>query len=60
MASTAVHSDSDDDMDAFMDKFKTQRYKKGFNEETWEEVTISVLYCISVSRHYLIFRVVFS
>ncbi|KAF7202677.1 tetratricopeptide repeat protein 4 isoform X2 [Nothobranchius furzeri] len=37
MASTAVQSDSDDGMDEFMDKFKTQRYKKGFNEDTWEE-----------------------
>lgn len=29
----------DDDyyMDAFMDKFKTQKYKGAFNEETWEE-----------------------
>lgn len=37
MASSAVHSDSDDGMDEFMDKFKTQRYKNGFNEDTWEE-----------------------
>uniref|UniRef100_A0A1A7XCB6 Tetratricopeptide repeat domain 4 n=1 Tax=Iconisemion striatum TaxID=60296 RepID=A0A1A7XCB6_9TELE len=37
MASTAVQSDSDDGMDEFMDKFKTQRYKKGFNENNWEE-----------------------
>ncbi|XP_041912672.1 tetratricopeptide repeat protein 4 [Alosa sapidissima] len=29
--------DSDDGMDAFMDKFKTQKYKNGFNESTWEE-----------------------
>eukprot|EP00064_Thunnus_orientalis_P003237 superscaffoldBa00000256_g3246 len=29
--------DSDDGMDEFMDKFKTQRYKNGFNEDTWEE-----------------------
>lgn len=30
--------DSDDDvMDAFMDKFKTEKYKNAFNEETWEE-----------------------
>lgn len=37
MAST-VHSDSDDGMDAFMDKFKTQRYKNAFSENDWEEV----------------------
>uniref|UniRef100_A0AAX7TUH3 Tetratricopeptide repeat domain 4 n=1 Tax=Astatotilapia calliptera TaxID=8154 RepID=A0AAX7TUH3_ASTCA len=36
MAST-VHSDSDDGMDAFMDKFKTQRYKNAFSENDWEE-----------------------
>lgn len=30
--------DSDDDfMDAFMDKFKTEKYENAFNEETWEE-----------------------
>lgn len=34
----AVQDESDDDMDLFMDKFKTQRYKRGFNEDTWEEV----------------------
>ncbi|XP_029355506.1 tetratricopeptide repeat protein 4 isoform X1 [Echeneis naucrates] len=37
MASPAAHSDSDDGMDALMDKFKTQRYKQGFNEGSWEE-----------------------
>lgn len=37
MSSPAVQHDSDDDMDLFMDKFKTQRYKNGFNEDTWEE-----------------------
>lgn len=37
MASEVQH-DSEDDMDAFMDKFKTQRYKRGFNEDNWEEV----------------------
>lgn len=40
MASSAVHSDSDDGMDELMDKFKTQRYKNGFSEDNWEEVTI--------------------
>ncbi|XP_034035461.1 tetratricopeptide repeat protein 4 isoform X2 [Thalassophryne amazonica] len=29
--------DSDDGMDEFYDKFKTQRYRKGFNENNWEE-----------------------
>lgn len=30
--------DSDEDfMDAFMDKFKTEKYDNAFNEETWEE-----------------------
>lgn len=40
MAST-VHSDSDDGMDAFMDKFKTQRYKNAFSENGWEEVRLA-------------------
>lgn len=29
--------DSDDGMDEFMDKFKTQKYKNAFNEKNWEE-----------------------
>ncbi|XP_013862845.1 tetratricopeptide repeat protein 4 [Austrofundulus limnaeus] len=37
MASTEVQSDSDDGMDEFMDKFKTQRYKNAFTEKNWEE-----------------------
>ncbi|XP_028301163.1 tetratricopeptide repeat protein 4 [Gouania willdenowi] len=37
MASTAVHSDSDDGMDDFMDKFKTQRYRNALSENNWEE-----------------------
>lgn len=37
MSSPAVQDESDDDMDLFMDKFKTQRYKRGFNEDSWEE-----------------------
>ncbi|XP_069009283.1 tetratricopeptide repeat protein 4 [Embiotoca jacksoni] len=37
MASQPVHSDSDDGMDEFMDRFTTQRYKKGFSETNWEE-----------------------
>lgn len=40
MAST-VHSDSDDGMDEFMDKFKSQRYKNAFSENNWQEVTLS-------------------
>ncbi|XP_034737013.1 tetratricopeptide repeat protein 4 [Etheostoma cragini] len=37
MASSEVQHDSDDGMDEFMDKFKTQRYKRGFSENNWEE-----------------------
>ncbi|KAM9848505.1 tetratricopeptide repeat protein 4 [Aulostomus maculatus] len=37
MASSAVEHDSDDGMDEFMDKFKSQRYKNGFSENNWEE-----------------------
>ncbi|KAJ8278984.1 hypothetical protein COCON_G00060500 [Conger conger] len=36
MASQA-QDDSDDGMDAFMDKFTKQKYKDGFNENNWEE-----------------------
>lgn len=39
MASPAVHDDSDDGMDEFYDKFKTQRYKNAFNENNWEQVS---------------------
>ena len=38
MASSEAQYDSDDGMDAFMDKFKTQRYKNAFSENNWEEV----------------------
>lgn len=38
MASTGLQHESDDDMDEFMEKFKTMKYKNGFNEDTWEEV----------------------
>lgn len=34
---SSVHSDSDDGMDEFMDKFKTQRYKNAFSENNWQE-----------------------
>lgn len=33
--------DSDEGMDALMDKFKTERYKNGFSENTWEEVRLT-------------------
>ncbi|KAJ8376389.1 hypothetical protein SKAU_G00069690 [Synaphobranchus kaupii] len=36
MASQA-QDDSDDGMDAFMDKFTKEKYKGGFNEDNWEE-----------------------
>lgn len=41
MASSTVQSDSDDGMDEFMDKFKTQRYKNAFSVDNWEEVTLT-------------------
>ena len=41
MASTEVQNDSDDGMDEFMDKFKTQRYKNAFSEKNWEEVKLA-------------------
>ncbi|XP_029002424.1 tetratricopeptide repeat protein 4 [Betta splendens] len=37
MASSALQDDSDDGMDEFMDKFKTERYKNAFSENNWEE-----------------------
>lgn len=37
----SVDNDSDDGMDEFMDKFKTQRYKNAFTENTWEEVMLT-------------------
>ncbi|XP_070688509.1 tetratricopeptide repeat protein 4 [Pempheris klunzingeri] len=37
MASSGAQYDSDDGMDEFMDKFKTQRYKNAFAEKGWEE-----------------------
>ncbi|XP_044055419.1 tetratricopeptide repeat protein 4 [Siniperca chuatsi] len=37
MASSAEKCDSDDGMDEFMDKFKSQRYKNAFSENSWEE-----------------------
>lgn len=38
MASREEQYDSDDGMDALMDKFKTQKYKNAFTEDNWEEV----------------------
>lgn len=38
MAAPAQGEDSDDAMDEFMEKFKTQKYKNAFNESNWEEV----------------------
>uniref|UniRef100_W5KS90 Tetratricopeptide repeat domain 4 n=1 Tax=Astyanax mexicanus TaxID=7994 RepID=W5KS90_ASTMX len=32
-----AQSDSDDGMDEFMEKFKTQKYKNALNESNWEE-----------------------
>uniref|UniRef100_A0A8C1C9H0 Tetratricopeptide repeat domain 4 n=1 Tax=Cyprinus carpio carpio TaxID=630221 RepID=A0A8C1C9H0_CYPCA len=37
MAALAQDEDSDDTMDEFMEKFKTQKYKNAFNESNWEE-----------------------
>ncbi|XP_071761398.2 tetratricopeptide repeat protein 4 [Centroberyx gerrardi] len=37
MASSALQDDSDDGMDEFMDKFKTQKYENAFSESNWEK-----------------------
>ncbi|XP_051563159.1 tetratricopeptide repeat protein 4 [Myxocyprinus asiaticus] len=37
MATPAHGEDSDDGMDEFMEKFKTQKYKNAFSESNWEE-----------------------
>ncbi|XP_019953904.2 tetratricopeptide repeat protein 4 [Paralichthys olivaceus] len=37
MASSAQQHESDDDMDEFMDKFKTLEYKNAFSKDNWEE-----------------------
>ena len=42
MASSAKQCESDDDMDEFMDKFKTMDYKNAFSKDNWEEVTLPV------------------
>lgn len=43
MAAPAQGEDSDDAMDEFMEKFKTQKYKNAFNESNWEEVSTVIL-----------------
>lgn len=43
MASTEGQYESDDGMDEFMDKFKTQRYKNAFTENNWEDVSSCLL-----------------
>lgn len=37
MAAPTQGEDSDDGMDEFMEKFKTQKYHNAFNESNWEE-----------------------
>lgn len=37
MASSAMDDDSDDEMDQFMEQFKTHKYKNAFDENNWEE-----------------------
>ncbi|KAG8003183.1 Tetratricopeptide repeat protein 4 [Nibea albiflora] len=37
MASSEAQYESDDGMDEFMDKFKTERYKNALPEDNWEE-----------------------
>jgi hypothetical protein len=42
--------DSDGDWDEFMDKFTEERYKNGFSEDNWEEVTSkNIVYTQNVS-----------
>lgn len=43
--------DSDDGMDEFMEKFKTEKYKNAFNESNWEEVRISYLCAVHYPNH---------
>jgi len=47
MAAPAQGEDSDDGMDEFMEKFKTQKYKNAFNESNWEEVRKN---CLVISK----------
>lgn len=41
MAAPTQGEDSDDGMDEFMEKFKTQKYHNAFNESNWEEVRLA-------------------
>lgn len=54
MASSETQHESDDGMDEFMDKFKTQRYKNAFSEDNWEEVRASHFYPVYQSYFYVI------
>ena len=49
MTSKGAQSDSDDGMDEFMDKFKTQRYRNAFTENNWEEVRLASRNLVFVS-----------
>lgn len=53
MASSEAQHESDDGMDEFMDKFKTQRYKNAFSEDNWEEVRASHYYPVYQSHFYV-------
>lgn len=53
MASTGLQHDSEDDMDEFMDKFKTMKYKNAFNEDNWEEVR-NDHYCRDLERRLML------
>lgn len=54
MASLEAQHESDDGMDEFMDKFKTQRYKNAFSEDNWEEVSASHYYPVYQRHFYVI------
>ena len=36
--------ESDDGMDEFMDRFRTEKYKNAFNESNWEEVRMLYIF----------------
>lgn len=38
MEQTELEAISDDAMDSFLEKFQSQPYRGGFNEDQWEEV----------------------
>lgn len=55
MAALAQDEDSDDTMDEFMEKFKTQKYKNAFNESNWEEVrTVTLVNCTGYNMSLLL------